>query len=155
MPQCAFHPDVETEVQCNTCGRYICPKDMVPTPVGYKCPICAKPERSQYTYVKPRQWVLGGALAIGAGIGGAIVLSFIHLGFFSLIIGYMWGVGTAEAARRGSGGHRGREMVIVSVTGILLGGLVSLWLLGGGVGLFTIVAAIVGAASTLAWSWNG
>ena len=43
MPECAFHPGVETEVRCAECERPICPKDMVPTPVGYKCKICAKP----------------------------------------------------------------------------------------------------------------
>ena len=32
---------------CTECGRYICPKDMVETPVGYKCRECARPAAGQ------------------------------------------------------------------------------------------------------------
>lgn len=156
MAKCAFHPDVETGVTCGNCGRPICPKDMVPTPVGYKCPICAKPERSQYTFVKPRQFVLGGALAALAGIGGAFALAFVlgGGGFLGIIVGYFWGVLTAEAARRGSGGHRGREMAVVAIAAIVIGALLTVPFLGFRM-LIPAIAAVVGAGSTLAWSWNG
>jgi len=90
MPECAFHPGVETEVRCAECERPICPKDMVPTPVGYKCKICAKPARSQYQVVKPGQLlraiVLGGAV----GIGGGIVLAFLPFG--GIFMGFIWSV---------------------------------------------------------------
>jgi hypothetical protein len=153
MPKCEFHPTVDTEVTCTECGRYICPKDMVPTPVGYKCRICARPAKSQYTYVKPRQLIVGGALAAVAGIGGAFLLSFAPGGgYFGLLIGYFWGVLTAEAARRGSGGHRGREMAIVASVAVWVGWILSL--LVGGLSPLMPVAATIGAFSTLAWSWN-
>lgn len=152
MPQCAFHPDIETEVSCTECGRYICQKDMVPTPVGYKCPICAKPAKGQYTYVKPRQWALAVLFGAVVGVGGALLMTFFAGGFFGLLIGYFWGVLTAEAARRGSGGHRGKEMAALAVGMIWLGWLVAIPL--GGLGFITALAATFGAASTLAWSWN-
>lgn len=154
MAKCAFHPDVDTEVSCSNCGRPICPRDMVPTPVGYKCPICAKPEKGQYQFVKPRQWILGGALALLAGTGGAIVLAFfLGGGFFGIIIGYFWGVLTAEAARRGSGGHRGREMAMVAIAAIVIGTLLTFTFVGFRM-LIPAIAAVFGAATTLAWSWN-
>jgi len=79
MPECSFHPGVETGVRCTECGRYICPKDMVETPVGYKCPICAKPAASQYRVVKPAQLIRAIIAGIAVGVGGALVLVFVHL----------------------------------------------------------------------------
>jgi hypothetical protein len=119
MPECSFHPGVETEVRCTECGRYICPKDMVETPVGYKCPVCAKPARSQYVVVKPGQVLLASIVGGAVGVGGGVVLAFVPLlGIFS---GIIWGVATAEAARRASGGHREWAVGIVAIAAIVLG----------------------------------
>jgi hypothetical protein len=146
MPECAFHPGVETEVRCAECERPICPKDMVPTPVGYKCKICAKPARSQYVVVKPAQ-LLRAVLAGGAaGIGLGIVLAYIHFG--GIFMGIIWGALTAEAARRASGGHREWAVGIVAVVAIVLGGVAG-WLLGG-VGPLTVIVALVAALANLA-----
>ena len=146
MPECAFHPGVETEVRCSECERPICPKDMVPTPVGYKCKICAKPVRSQYSVVKPDQLVraivVGGAVGVGIGI----VLAFLPFG--GIFMGFLWGAATAEAARRASGGHREWAIGIVAVCAILLGGLVGLLL--GVPDPFAVIIAIVVALADLA-----
>ena len=142
MPECSFHPGVETGVSCTECGRYICPKDMVETPVGYKCRICAKPAASQYRVVKPHQ-LLYAILAGGAvGIGGGLVLAFVRI--FGFLGGLLWGVATAEAARRASGGHREWAVGIVAVVFIVLAGLLF------GVGLLTIIVAVVVALVDLA-----
>src|SRR5688572_30959115 len=39
---CYRHPDRETGVSCSSCGRPICTDCMIPTPVGMRCPECAK-----------------------------------------------------------------------------------------------------------------
>lgn len=39
---CYRHPDRETGVSCSNCGRPICPECMTPTPVGMRCPECAR-----------------------------------------------------------------------------------------------------------------
>lgn len=39
---CYRHPDRETRVSCSSCGRPICPDCMTPTPVGMRCPECAR-----------------------------------------------------------------------------------------------------------------
>lgn len=151
MPECAFHPGVETEVRCSECERPICPKDMVPTPVGYKCKICAKPARSQYSVVKPGQLVraiiVGGAVGIGIGI----VLAFFPFG--GIFMGFLWGAATAEAARRASGGHREWAIGIVAVCAILLGGLVGL-LLGSGNAFVVIIAIVVALADLALLQWR-
>lgn len=146
MAECSFHPGVETEVSCPECGRYICPKDMVSTPVGYKCRVCAKPAKGQYIYVKPRQLAAAAAAAALAGVGGALLIGV--LGMNSLIIDALWGFAVAQAARRASGGHRGNVVAAVAVGGIVAGGLV------GSVGLFGILIASIAAAATLSWTWS-
>ena len=42
MATCYRHPSVETGVSCSSCGRSICTECMTPTPVGMRCPECAK-----------------------------------------------------------------------------------------------------------------
>jgi membrane associated rhomboid family serine protease len=39
---CYRHPDRETGVSCSSCSRPICTDCMIPTPVGMRCPECAK-----------------------------------------------------------------------------------------------------------------
>lgn len=119
MAECSFHPGVQTEVRCGECDRYICPKDMVPTPVGYKCPVCAKPARSQYVVVKPDQLLRASLVGGAVGVFGGIVLAYVPLlGIFS---GLIWGAATAEAARRASGGHREWAVGLVAVAAIVVG----------------------------------
>jgi membrane associated rhomboid family serine protease len=42
MATCYRHPSRETGVSCSNCGNPICPDCMTPTPVGMRCPNCAK-----------------------------------------------------------------------------------------------------------------
>jgi membrane associated rhomboid family serine protease len=39
---CYRHPNRTTGVSCSSCGRPICPDCMTPTPVGMRCPECAR-----------------------------------------------------------------------------------------------------------------
>ena len=43
---CYRHPGRETNVSCSNCGRPICPDCMTTTPVGMRCPECAR-QRTQ------------------------------------------------------------------------------------------------------------
>jgi len=147
MPECSFHPGVETGVRCTECERYICPKDMVPTPVGYKCPVCAKPARSQYQVVKPAQLLRAVIVGGLVGIFGGVVLAFVPImGIFS---GVIWGIATAEATRRASGGHREWAVGIVAIAAIVLGGLAGM-VLTGRLNPLAIIIAIVVALVDLA-----
>ncbi len=82
---CYRHPDRETGVSCSSCGRPICPDCMTPTPVGMRCPECARqrtkvvrgPEggatgfqQSPATYVLIAINVVAYLIEITAGSGG-------------------------------------------------------------------------------------
>src|SRR3712207_330308 len=42
MATCYRHPTRETGVSCSNCGNPICPDCMTATPVGMRCPECAR-----------------------------------------------------------------------------------------------------------------
>jgi membrane associated rhomboid family serine protease len=50
MATCYRHPGRETNVSCSMCARPICPDCMISTPVGMRCPECAK-QRTQVRQV--------------------------------------------------------------------------------------------------------
>ena len=71
--KCAYHPEVETNLRCGKCSRPICPKCMVQTPVGARCPDCAKLYRLP-TFRVSTQYYLR---AMGTGLGVAIVCGLV------------------------------------------------------------------------------
>jgi membrane associated rhomboid family serine protease len=52
MATCYRHPSRETGVSCSSCGRPICPDCMTPTPVGMRCPDCAR-QRTRVQRLRP------------------------------------------------------------------------------------------------------
>jgi membrane associated rhomboid family serine protease len=52
MAVCYRHPGRETNVQCSNCGRPICPDCMTVTPVGMRCPECAR-DRTRVSRISP------------------------------------------------------------------------------------------------------
>jgi hypothetical protein len=122
MAECSFHPGTETNVRCVECDRYICPKDMVPTPVGYKCKECAKQLPSARRTVKPRQLVAALIAADVIGIGGAFLIAVTGMRFW--LVGLLLGVLTGEAARRASGGHRTGSIAAAAGISVILGALI-------------------------------
>ena len=146
MPACAFHPSVETNVRCVECDRYICPKDFVSTPVGYKCKECARQLPSARRAVKPKQLALAMAASAAVGVGGAFLLAF--LGFYYWLGAVVLGIATGEAARRASGGHRSTPIGVAAGGSALLGALVA------GLGpLSALVATIAAVVSVVQNRW--
>jgi hypothetical protein len=85
MPQCKRHPKIETNLACGKCGDPICPKCMVETPVGARCPSCAGLSRVP-TYRVSKVFYLR---AVGAGLGAAILGSILWI-FLSSIMGFFF-----------------------------------------------------------------
>jgi membrane associated rhomboid family serine protease len=72
METCYRHPDRETAVSCSNCGRPICPDCMTSTPVGMRCPECAR----QRTQVKRVNF---GGLSAGSAAPATYVLIAINV----------------------------------------------------------------------------
>jgi membrane associated rhomboid family serine protease len=77
MEVCYRHPDRETGVSCSNCGRPICPDCMTTTPVGMRCPECARQRTKVKTMATVETpvltYILIGicvALAVGSMLSG-------------------------------------------------------------------------------------
>jgi membrane associated rhomboid family serine protease len=79
MEACYRHPNRETGVHCSNCGRPICPDCMTSTPVGMRCPECARQGRTRVRTMRSASdeptltYVLIGInvlVAIGSMLGG-------------------------------------------------------------------------------------
>ena len=71
--KCTYHPNVETNLRCGKCGKPSCPRDTVQTPVGARCPECARLSKLP-TYQISGTYYLRAA---GAGLGTALVCGAI------------------------------------------------------------------------------
>jgi hypothetical protein len=99
---CARHPNVETSLLCGRCSTPICPRCLVQTPVGARCPTCANVRRLPTVDVKPEFLLRGFLAALAAGVGVGMIWGLAlparntgFLGFFIIFLamGIGWAIG--------------------------------------------------------------
>ena len=128
---CANHPNTETLLRCNKCGKPICMKCAVLTPVGYRCTECIHQQQNVYFNALDSDNFI--ALGVGflvsaiAGPIAGLLLSGLGL-YFGLIIAFIAGSGAgsllAQIIRRSVGRRRGRRLPIFALIGIIGGILI-------------------------------
>jgi len=109
-------------VSCSNCERPICTDCMVYTPVGIKCPECARLPRSAVVRLKPNRAARTVAAAFGGGIViglGMLVLQAAVGLFFTLILGYLIGIAMSEIVLWGSGRYRSHATGAIAVGGCI------------------------------------
>jgi membrane associated rhomboid family serine protease len=130
MEVCYRHPNRETGVSCSNCGRPICPDCMTSTPVGMRCPECARQGRTKVRTMRSLTaqptltWILIGINVVagigslsGADVGGHGTLTDAgDLSQGSMASGDWWTLITSGFLHRGAF-H-------------LLSNMLSLWILG-------------------------
>lgn len=119
--RCALHPETETNLRCSKCGQLICPKCLVQTPVGARCPECAALKRLPVYDVSAVFY----ARAIAAGLITASVLGaiwpFIPLGgFLSLIIAAGIGYAIGEVVSLSVNRKRGLRLQAIAGTSMVV-----------------------------------
>ena len=122
---CARHARVESRLGCSKCGVLICHRCLVQTPVGARCPDCAR-VRSLPTFQVGAATMARatGAGAVLAGVIGVVWgLVFFDLLFIPYLpwiatigIGYGIGEGISASVNR----KRGRYLQIVAGASVLL-----------------------------------
>ncbi len=132
---CPRHPRISTRLRCSKCGTPICPRCMVETPVGYRCPTCAG--------LSSRVWSdLPGSLLVRAAVAGLLV---------ALVVGWLWsripewqfylalllGFGVAEAMANAARLRRGQALQAMGIACVAVGLLTSRFLLLAELGLET------------------
>ncbi len=127
---CANHPDRETLLRCNKCGKPICLDCAVQTPVGYRCKECVREQQKVYFNAEPKDYPIAfgvgfGVAALTAPLVGLIVGSLGFIGIFlALFVGSGAGSVLAQVVRRAVQRRRGRYLPLVTLAGVLLGVLV-------------------------------
>lgn len=119
---CARHPDVETELRCGRCETLICPRCLVYTPAGVRCPDCGRTPRLpmyQLTWTSYARLITAASvLAFALGVISVILLpplrGFLFL-FVGLIAGSAGGGALATLLSRASGGKRGAAVQAAAV----------------------------------------
>ncbi len=128
--QCAAHPEVETYLRCGRCGRPICPRCLVQTPVGARCRDCARPQRlptfelGGLGYLKLLPVGLGAVLL--SGLAWAVVLPLaLRLGLLGILAGAAIGYLVGEAVALAFNRKRAAILAVVAGLGVVLGFLMS------------------------------
>lgn len=156
---CVNHPDTETTLRCNRCGRPVCVRCVELTEVGYRCKDCIREQQNVFFTALGRDYVV---VAIVSFLLATIATPIIEvlLGILGLFFGIILAVflgpavgGTAATIiRRSVGRRRGRYMGIVAVVAIILGvgfGLLVAAIFGMGINLIPLAVFVFLALSTI------
>ncbi len=86
---CANHPNRETLLRCNRCGKPICSQCAIKTPVGYRCRECVRGQQKVYETAIPRDYPLA---FVTAGVLSWLGSFASVLGFFTIFVAPIVGV---------------------------------------------------------------
>ncbi len=124
---CEVHPDRETSLRCNKCGRYMCPDCAVPTPVGYRCKQCVRQHEDKFFNASQNDYIIIFAVcavlsAIAFGITSRIGIPILLMVFIAIPVG----TGISELALRSVQRRRGRQSAWVGIGGVVVGALLGI-----------------------------
>jgi len=126
---CYRHPDKETALRCNRCGKYICAQCARRTPTGYRCPDCIREQQKVFDTARWYDPITGFFTAAVLGSIGALLMKLVGgfgMFFFIFIIfalGTAGGSLVAEAVRRVVGKRRSKPLFYATAAGVVAGGL--------------------------------
>jgi predicted RNA-binding Zn-ribbon protein involved in translation (DUF1610 family) len=119
---CANHPDRETSLRCNRCGKYICVKCARRMATGYRCPECVNQQQQTFETAAWYDHLIAGVIAaVLTFLGGLIVP---RLGWFVIFLAPMAGGIIAEVIFRVLKGRRSKYLPWAAVGGVVLSGAV-------------------------------
>ncbi len=130
--KCATHPEIETNLKCGKCGKPICPKCMVQTPVGARCPDCARLYKLPTYRVSAKHYLraVGTALgmAIVCGVVWGLIGSFVPFFFLNLLLAAGAGYAIGEVVSLSVNRKRGTGLATIAGIAVAISYLVSLLL---------------------------
>ncbi|MGH2523830.1 MAG: B-box zinc finger protein [Anaerolineales bacterium] len=116
---CANHPQTATSLRCNKCGKPICAKCAVLTPVGYRCPECVRTQQQIFETAVWYDYLV--AVVVTAPLATLAGLLVTRLGFFVIILAPVVGGVVAEIVRAAVRRRRGRYLSLAAAGAFVLG----------------------------------
>jgi hypothetical protein len=125
---CTVHPTVETVLRCNNCGRPMCIRCAVLTPVGYRCKECvSKRQEVFFTSGVADYWIAAGVAFLLSALMGSVLLSIGSL-LITLFLSAPVGGLISEVVHRAIGRRRGRYTWLVVALATAAGAVpITLW----------------------------
>ncbi|MEZ4868902.1 MAG: B-box zinc finger protein [Caldilineaceae bacterium] len=124
---CANHPNRETLLRCNKCGKPICMQCAQLTDVGYRCKECIRTQQNVYfnaeSWDNPIALVVSFlvALIVTPIVGAIFSFSGLFGWIFAFILGPSAGGLLSQIIRGAVGRRRGRYLGFFAIGGVLLG----------------------------------
>lgn len=124
---CSYHPSVMTGLRCSRCGKPICPRCGVRTPVGLRCPDCAGVRGLPTYQTSPNVMAKAAGVGLAVAVAVGVLWGFIpDWGFYlSLLLGF----GVVEAMAKAANNKRGRDLQILAMGLVVLGLVISRYVL--------------------------
>ena len=154
---CHWHPEVETGLSCNRCGKYICAQCLVQAPVGIRCRECGKAPTIPTYDVRPANYTWGIGVALLLMVIGApvwvlldnVLRVFGGYGSVSGLLAIVFGYVTGELISRAVNRKRSILLALIAVFVIVATYLISRPFSPYGFGIMDVLFVTVGAY--LAW----
>lgn len=147
---CTVHPHIETALRCNRCGRPMCTRCAVLTPVGYRCKDCVREQQDKFFTAQGLDYLIAAVVSVVISFVAAFFLSRLGWGFFSIMIAFFVSSIVGGAIGRSvfqlTGKRRGRYTDMVVGAAVIAGALPFLLYnpLAVGVFMFSATGAAVG-----------
>lgn len=128
---CANHPETETLLRCNRCGKPICLKCAVLTDVGYRCKDCIRNVQNSYynAFTGDNLIALVVSTVVTAIAAPLVTLLLGMIWLWGFLLAFMLGGSAggilAQIIRTAIGKRRGRQIRWFALAGIVLGVLVA------------------------------
>jgi len=137
---CTVHPNIATSLRCNRCGRPMCTRCAVKTPVGYRCRECVREQQDKFFDAQMRDYLIAGVVALVMSFVAAAILA--RIGWFIIVFFLAPAAGglIGRAVFRLTGRRRGRYTGAVVGTCVVLGALPFLLLNPLSIGIYLFMA---------------
>lgn len=122
--KCADHPKIDTNLKCGKCGKPICPKCMVDTPVGTRCRECAALSKVPTFEVSAKHKAQAVAAGAGAGVVLGILWGFVaqtfSLLYVNLLIAALVGYAASEVISHVTNRKRGNALSVIAGLSVVI-----------------------------------
>jgi hypothetical protein len=129
--RCATHPEVETTLRCSKCGKPICPMCLVQTPVGARCPDCARLRKLPTFRISTRHLLIAVATGLGMaivyGLIWGLISSFLDFFYLNLLLAAGSGYAIGEVISLSVNRKRGLKLAVIAGIAVAISYLISVF----------------------------